>query len=194
MIAQNKKIELKYWKHKNKSLIISTYSKFFEIVPIELFKNCLKVADIGSGAYGGIFNAIKFPVMIAVDPMWGEYTSAGLKPDDDSIIRLSVDSTRFIMTGLDCIFTINAIDHSGDFQQSIANLYDALKDGGLFAMHVHMRTNEQLDSCHKMVITDEDVNISRLGCMEKLFYQEYKTCPFGNGKKPIKTIIGVWKK
>jgi len=200
MIEQNKLYEIKYWLNQDKAVVLNTYKKFFEIVPIGLFSECTVAADIGCGAYGGIFNEVTFPVMYGVDPMWGEYVSNGLVPCDDVKMVTANASNKFEMSqigDLDCVFSINALDHSGDFNKSIENIYDSLKDGGLFAMHVQLKTEEQLDIGHMMAIDTDKIMNSGIRLMHRLFLNEYVRCPFGNQNKAgkcISAIIGVWKK
>ena len=235
MIEQNKEFELRYWLKKDKTIVLNTYKKFFEIVSKELFKDCKRVADIGCGAYGGIFNEIQFPVMYGIDPLWDKYRENGLLPENDNIIKIQASSMDFIRNAyypdkfttdsilfkddkddkdvsfllsslwqknylpplLDCIFSINAIDHSGDIRISIENIYDALRKGGLFAFHVQLRTVEQFDAGHRIALSEDDILNTKVSDMKELFYKKYERCPFGNqGQtgKSVAAIIGVWEK
>jgi len=200
MIEQNKKFEIKYWLKQDKAVVLNTYKRFFEIVPKGLFGECNVVADVGCGAYGGVFNEITFPTMYGVDPMWGEYLENGLVPCDDVKMVIANASNRLEMSqigSLDCVFSINALDHSGMFSKSLENIYNSLKDGGLFAMHVQLKTEEQLDSGHMMALDEDKVMNSGIRLMEQLFLQYFEMCPFGNqnpDRDHVSAIIGVWKK
>lgn len=225
MIEQNKEFELQYWLKKDKAVVLNTYKKFFEIVSKELFKDCKRVADIGCGAYGGIFNEITFYRMYGIDPLWDKYRENGILPENNNIAKIqasSMDFTKhafypdkfttdsilfkidkteegisFILESLlDCIFSINALDHSGDFQVSVKNIYNALGKGGLFALHIQLRKEKDFDEGHKMAI-DIDMIKNAVMDMEEIFFQYFECCPFGNQKltgKHIPAIIGVWKK
>ena len=200
MIEQNKLYEIGYWLNQDKAVVLNTYKRFFDIVPIGLFSECNVVADVGCGAYGGIFNEITFPVMYGVDPIWEEYMSNSLVPCDNVKMVTANASNEMEMAqigNLDCVFSINALDHSGDFNKSIQNIYNSLKDGGLFAMHVQLRTEEQLDAGHMMVLDAEKIMNSGIRLMEQLFLQYFEACPFGNqnpNRDHVSAIIGVWKK
>ena len=228
MIEQNKEFELQYWLKKDKKVVLNTYKRFFEIVPKELFNDCRRVADIGCGAYGGIFNEIQFPVMYGIDPLWDKYSENDLLPENDNIKKIqasSMDFTKYayypdkfttdsilikedkpenedklfasIGNYLDCIFSINAIDHSGDIRISIENIYDALHKGGLFAFHIQLRTVEQFDAGHRIALSEDDILNTKVSDMKELFYKKYERCPFGNqGQtgKSVAAIIGVWEK
>lgn len=226
MFKQNKEFELKYWLNKDKQIVLNTYKKFFEIVPKELFKGCRRVADIGCGAYGGIFNEMTFPVMYGIDPLWDKYKENGLLPENDNIIKIQASSMDFTKHAfcpdkltidsiyikdetnvginfllappfLDCIFSINAIDHSGNIRISIENIYNALCKGGLFAFHVQLRTVEQFDDGHRIALSEDNILNTKVSDMKELFYKKFDLCPFGNQKKSgkhVAAIIGVWEK
>ena len=225
MIEQNKEFELQYWLKKDKAVVLNTYKRFFEIVPKELFKDCKRVADIGCGAYGGIFNEITFYRMYGIDPLWDKYRENGILPENNNIAKIQASSmdftkhafypdkfttdsilfkidkteVRFILESLkvlDCIFSINALDHSGDIRVSIENIYNALSEGGLFAFHVQLRTVEQFDAGHRIALSEDDILNTKVSDMKELFYKKYERCPFGNqgNGKCVSAIIGVWEK
>ena len=61
MTQQNTEYELEYWKTIPKEKALDRYKKFVELIPgdiLEEIKNCKRVADIGCGPYGGMFNEI----------------------------------------------------------------------------------------------------------------------------------------
>jgi len=196
MIEQNKEFELQYWLKKDKAVVLNTYKRFFEIVPKELFKDCNVVADVGCGAYGGIFNEMQFPVMHGIDPMWTEFIDNKIAEKETCFTKYEGSSVDMIQGRYCCIFSINALDHSGDFQVSVKNIYNALGKGGLFALHIQLRKEKDFDEGHKMAI-DIDIIKNAIMDMEEIFFQYFECCPFGNQKltgKHIPAIIGVWKK
>ena len=211
MIEQNKEYELKYWLGAQKERVLNTYKKFFEIIDKRMFKNCKVAVDLGCGAYGGVFNELTFQTMYGIDPLYGEYTKNGLKPDNKDIVMLQGTSEilkyKSIFEGIpmiraDCVFSINALDHSGNINQSISDVHYCLKKGGLFALHVQLRSEEQLDSGHRMALYDKS-NYMKLFYTTKLcdmttrLFHFYDRCPFGTqkkGSKKIAAIIGVWEK
>ena len=76
---QNQSSELKYWEQSIVKNDPEIYKARYEIIkglfPEKyIFGNAKKVADIGSGPLGGIFSVVKWDKMVAVDPLWEDYS------------------------------------------------------------------------------------------------------------------------
>ncbi len=110
------------------------------------------VADVGSGPLGGMFFNHTWDTMYAVDPCFNTYKKHNLINLPDNVTVINEMSHEFrLPRKADAIFSVNAIDHSGNMKLNIANIMNNLKPGGTFYVHVHMRRSNQLDSVHRMV-------------------------------------------
>lgn len=123
-------------------------------------KGCNVVADVGCGPWAGIFYIRKWEHMYAVDPSWQMY-------EEKKVVRLTCkkslklieDYAQFFQLPqkADLIFSINALNHGGDLKKSIDNIMSNLKIGGLFFMHLHLRTGESVDGGHPMMVSEEGI-------------------------------------
>lgn len=116
-------------------------------------------ADVGCGPHCGVFNELSFDKMYAIDPLWESYEKEGLSVKPEGVVTICSDAQNFeLKEKADVIFSFNALDHSGNLESSINNIMNNIRDGGSFCLHVHMRTPEQLNAGHKMVIKEEDLD------------------------------------
>lgn len=115
--------------------------------------------DVGCGPRCGIFQAVKFSKMVAVDPLWDRYNDNKLNKIPDGVETICADAQSFSLEDkADVIFSFNSLDHSGDLSKSYINIMSNLSDDGVFYFHIHMRTKEQLNAGHKMLITEKEID------------------------------------
>lgn len=195
MIQQNYSYELDYWRKATEEKTVQRYVKALELMRVnELLHNSKSVIDLGCGPYGGIFHAKTFPVMVGIDPLWKQYIREFSFPKKWPIKRVVGDSLNFNYNELvDAIFSMNALDHSGNFGMSCTEIASHLDKGGLFLFHMHMRTKEQLNAGHRMVIDEKLIRISlRSVGLDMEWENIVDTCPFDN--KNYRTYMGAWRK
>jgi len=154
-IKQNGKKEAHYWIRNKKKIkdrgdrLSGLISKY---VPSEAYN---VVADIGCGPRGGIFEVNKYLKMYAVDPLWRKYEKNKVDTANKAVVRVCDTAENFKLSELaDLIVSINALDHSGNIYKSIHNIWCNTKDGGIFFLHLHLRTKKELDEIHKMELTE----------------------------------------
>lgn len=192
---QNKEYELAYWRKMNREAAINRYVSIVSIMNLpSKLHGCQSVIDLGCGPYGGIFNLLQFPEMIAIDPLWPEYDQDGISDFMPHVLPITGDSNNFEYSKkVDAIVSINALDHSGSFERSVSQVASHLNDGGKFIMHMHMRRTDQLNAGHKQSFDRIQVlkAINEAGLILRLA-KIYPECPFDN--KPYESIIGEWVK
>ena len=93
----------------------------------------------------------------------------------------------------DYVFSMNAIDHGGDIVLCLQNIYKILKNGGIFYLHVHCRTPEQLNVLHRQSFDEKLL----LGWLRKIGfelknYKVYEEDPIPTNR--YRTFVGVLKK
>lgn len=192
MIDQNKSYELDYWAKTPPDVVIARYIKAIKVLHLNKFLDkCQSVVDLGSGPYGGIFTVKTFPYMIAIDPLWHEYNKCfPCIPQD--VVKVHGDSLNFQYKGeVDAIFSMNALDHSGDLFASAKEIQQHMHRDSIFILHLHMRTCQQLNAGHQMIITEQDIDMA-FGDMQRLWKRVVPVCPFDD--KPYRSYLGVWKK
>ena len=207
-----KDYELKYWKsHKDdppdgrsvkmvdifsQNLLQSSLPKCqedgFDLNPFRFLKSCEVSADVGCGPRCGIFQTYRSPVMYAVDPLWKLYKKEGLRQIPSGVKIFQGEAEYFTLPQqCDLIVSINALDHSGSLKSSIKNIMSNLKLGGLFCMHIHMRTKKQLNKGHQMLVTEKEID-NMLSAWEVLDKHVYSKCPIED--KPYKSYVVTVKK
>ena len=194
-MKQNKDYELEYWNYhynhstnyvKRMKVIEKVFPRFMDL-PSEL-----TVADVGCGPNYGVFVYKKFQTMIAVDPIWNLYFENHIvqEPNVPSVCSLNWmndSSENFTLENpADAIISINALDHSGDLKQSVDNIMKNLKPNGIFFIHIHMRTKEQLNEGHPVAFSEDLID----DCLMKykmIRKKLYNVCPFD--RKPYRSYI-----
>lgn len=125
------------------------------------YPNAVVVADIGCGPRCGFFfhPELRYERMYAVDPLWAEYKTSNLDVPIEGVVPISEYAESFLLPEqADFIVSFNALDHSGSLELSILNIMNNIKNGGYFFFHVHMRTKEQLNKGHNMIITESHLD------------------------------------
>ena len=146
------KDELKYWK-KKKGRIKDRGSRLAKLFDEYVSGDFETVVDVGCGPRCGIFQEKTFPKMVAIDPLWGKYKKNGLAEIPEGVETVTAFADSFDAPA-DLIVSFNSLDHSGSIEKSIGNIMGNLSGGGLFFLHVHMRTSSQLDGIHTMILTE----------------------------------------
>lgn len=117
------------------------------------------VADIGCGPWSGIFFLKQYPTMYGVEPVWNTYGEKMLTKEVPAVTRVPEYAESFkLPQPADLIFCINALNHGGCLWNSLQNMMDNLKVGGLLCMHLHMRTPSECDRGHPMPILKEELD------------------------------------
>ena len=146
-------------------------------------------ADVGCGPWCGIFQLYKSTYMYAVDPLWSAYFKNNLQDIPPGVVTVSDCAEKFnLPQNANIIISVNSLDHSGSLKNSIYNIMSNLVDNGLFYLHIHMRTKKQLNSGHKMSITEDNLDSI---CSSWVVLQKnvYDQCPIEN--KPYKTYVAI---
>jgi len=187
MKGLNTDYELEYWDgHRSKP-----YSDSEVMLTMLGRMGCLlegSAVDVGCGPRGGVFNVVKFDEMYGVDPLWSSYLENELDSEvSDSICKVPASAEDFeLPEKVDFAFSFNALDHSGDIGASIRNILSWVKPGGRFLFHVHMRTKEQLNAGHQMLLSEDMLDQILLG--KTIARREVlEECPFSG--KPYRSYI-----
>lgn len=192
-VVQNKSYELEYWRYMTREKAVARYTKAVEVFDLKkLLKRAKSVIDLGSGPYGGIFTVLQFPTMVAIDPLWDNYAELGYVPPE-GVVSVSGHSGAFGYDGpsVDAVFSMNALDHSGDLHATAKEIEKHLKIGGIFVLHIHLRTRNQLNAGHKMAL-DAPTVIRAFDNLAPVWHKIVPVCPFDN--KPYESLLGAWVK
>jgi trans-aconitate methyltransferase len=183
-----KSYELRHWiAHKDKDYSRdrgNSMSLLFRDLTFDF--NSIAV-DVGCGPHCGVFNSLSFAKMIAVDPLWDLYKKNKVAILKEEVQTICSDAQSFQLNSkADLIFSFNSLDHSGNLQKSIDNIMGNLKLNGSFLMHLHMRTEAQLNAGHKMLIKEAEIDsiLSNYSIVSKRIEE---VCPLD--KKPYKSYI-----
>jgi SAM-dependent methyltransferase len=168
IINDKTRYEMYYWLKTGQYLDpIKLYTKLlnsFGLTPEDLSGKV--ILDAGSGPFGGItcLNS-SFLESIAVDPMFDYY-------EKDNLLKLKKEVQKIPMSiedvpldsvpPCDYIFSINALDHSTQFnvnlvEKAVNNMVSMLKPGGSLCIWVHLRTIEQLNLGHDFQIQEKEI-------------------------------------
>jgi 2-polyprenyl-3-methyl-5-hydroxy-6-metoxy-1,4-benzoquinol methylase len=158
------------------------------------------VADIGCGAYGGIFCVRKYERMIGIDalmPCFNQTDPTNGKPAKPFNMPQGVEAHEgyFGLFGVDfqadvivCADALNYYEHHRRFAKEVVK---HLAPDGHFFLHMNLRTREQMNENHPYYFTEKDIDkaFSGLG-LRQMRRSIYKTDPT-NGKD-YKTYVGEW--
>ena len=149
-------------------------------------------ADVGCGPFCGIFAVRLWKTMYAIDPLWHAYESSNLIICPNESIKFIEDYAQMfsLPEKADVIFSINALNHSGDLEKSIENIMSNLNPGGLFFLHLNHRLSRELNSKHPMEVSEESIEniLKKYNVVEKM----WKPDPLQSGKgRP--TIVATLK-
>ena len=183
--------ELNYWKTVwEDKQIVTPYHRMVKTLRLKTYRHMHRVVDLGCGPLNGIFSVMDFPVMLGIDPLWKEYqASFGIR--NKKVIKIIGDSEKFNWVGeADLIVSVNALDHSGDLVKSAREIRSHLRKDGIFILHMHMRTDEQLNEGHKLIFTEDTIDNAFKGIKRK-WKVLYDTCPIHGGH--YKTYTACWE-
>lgn len=181
------KPSLSVWKTMSEKGYIKRMSRAIDLFNIP--KGCSVVADVGCGPWAGVFYVRKWESMYAIDPSWQKYEqNRVIRLTCKKILQLIEDYAQFfkLPAPADLIFSINALNHGGDFRKSIENVMSNLKVGGLFFMHLHLRGKEEVDGGHPIAVSDDDIlnTISTYNIISSKIY-DYDPLKIDRGHRSI---------
>lgn len=117
------------------------------------------VADIGCGPWGGMFFLKQWPVMYAVEPVWDIYRNKQLSKTIMGLHEITSYAGNFELPQLvDLMWCINALNHGGCLLESLQNMMNNIRDGGVLCFHVHLRTLDKCDSGHPMPVLESELD------------------------------------
>lgn len=190
MNNEYKKFELSYWKKHKGDHPGNRTDKMTSLFEMPFFCDQKIIADVGCGPHCGILR--EYPNKkrgYAVDPLWNEYINKGFSNIPDGIEIVIDLAESFKLPELaDVIFSINALDHSGNFIASILNIKQNIKDGGFFLLHIHQRKKNQLNSGHQFVTDEELLSIDKN--FNIISHVIHEKCPIEGKKYKTHLIIG----
>ncbi len=149
--------ELKYWQKSGLDKGTHIYSKYLQLFGLTSEHLArLVIADFGCGPFGGIFSVLpQLSAAYPIDVLADEYNAWGncaypIVPFDGAPTSVPEGSC-------DYAFCLNAIDHTPYPELIVAELWRILKPGGLVYLHVHLRTQEQVNKLHPIPWEEKDV-------------------------------------
>lgn len=204
----NLEFELDYWKgdgrkkgseHQRKYCF--AYLNIFEdmlSIPIVSMHRNATCAEVGPGPYGGMATVLFPKRWVFIDPLnneykkiWGDrkksniYLNTPIEKLDISVFRNEFDS----------VFCTNALDHTEDRNSAEKNIYQILKDEGMFFLVVHCRTPEQLNTGHQQAFEPADLVRELMNVKFKVItYRVLTDRIIPEQRIMYKTLVGVFKK
>jgi len=149
--------ELKYWFVNGcakGTQIYENYIKSFDLDDYDFEKK--SIADIGCGPFGGVFCNHPEVKAIPIDILAEDYNK--LKYASEEIVYGDLSKTLpFEDNSFDYVICTNTIDHIPYMQNGFDEILRILKVGGTAFIHVHMRTEEQLNKAHIHAVTKDEV-------------------------------------
>ena len=181
---------LKYWLKNKKKWFFKRNKLMVKKLGIAEFKNISNVIDIGCGAYGGIFSAIKFSKMIGIDPLWDLYKEYIDLPKD--ILKVIGTFEKFNYTEkVDLIVCVDSINYCDNLVFAARQIISHLDVNGYFVLHLNLRNKKQLNKNHKYLYTEDNI-INAFNKLYCLRFNIFTSDPIN--KKKYKTCIGIWRK
>jgi len=144
--------EIKYWRKTGidkGSNIYSNYCKAFDLDEYDFSGR--KILDIGCGPFGGCFCHHGELDVTPMDILADEYNKIGVSKRQiaygDLSQNLPVENDKF-----DFVISTNAIDHIPDVNHGFTEIRRVMVPGGIFFLHVHLRTRKELNKAHVHVL------------------------------------------
>lgn len=206
-IWRNRKLhtEIYYWKDKKRKMgDLYTYQIERAREYLKVFNNLnevrvqaySRVMDIGTGPAGGILDLLECDEKWAIEPIYSQYKKEGIWHwRSDLIVRETVCEQ---LSGVpenyfDIVFSMNALDHGENIEKCFRKTCEALKEGGLFYLHVHCRSEEQLNPLHQQAYTPEDLKHWLESCGFRVIQARvFEEDPIPTNK--YTTFVGVMRK
>lgn len=127
----------------------------------------LAVADVGSGPRG-ILHHISAGLKVAIDPLMDDFKAKGHPVSDNGVTPYNAaieEMDKHVGKTFDVVFCLNCLDHCRDVSVGMDQLAKLIKPNGDLVICVDMRHPDDLDSLHKIRITDEFMRaeLNRIG-------------------------------
>lgn len=138
------------------------------------------VADFGCGPRGSLHWTDKPLIKIGIDVLAKDYMDAfGEELAGHHMIYVTSSEKRISLPTdfVDCLFTINSLDHVDNLQQMTNELFRILKPGGMFLASFNL--NEPSTVCEPQTLTEDVIKKTILNNCEiesyRLAYKEEDT-------------------
>ena len=184
-------MEIDYWKGISISKWEDRVSRIIKLLDIKYAYPEECVVDIGPGPWGGIFNKINAKDMWFIEPLIGHYHARNIWiPPYNKHINLIMNLAEdvVIRDKFDVVIAVNSIDHGRSTPKALDNIYYMLKDKGIFKLHLHCRTKDQLNVAHHQAFDPEDVIEKCEELFSKVKLKASDIDPLGNAK--YRTVYG----
>ena len=149
--------------------------------------------DVGSGPEG-LLHKLKAKEKYALDPLMDEYGKMGYGISDNDVIPISGSAEEELsdyINKFDIIFCLNALDHMCDIEEAIRNIRSALVDNGFLVLMTDVRTERQLDSCHKIFLSVSEI----LTLLKDNDFSVHEQMKFNHGAgNPVMQWCGICQK
>ena len=199
MYKSKEDYELHYWLVTKPNFDFKVYDRYLAAWKVDRQKNLGDVLEVGTGPYCGCLPLLSAKSKVALDPLFKEYRELGLLKLNEGIELVTgviekIDETSLAGRTFDTVLTANALDHGSSDFSSLLRISSVLKAGGLFFMHVHLRTPQQLNFGH-----DHSLNLGQLEEQSKKagLVEVWKRVEQIDPVLPdaaFLTVIGCWQK
>jgi SAM-dependent methyltransferase len=140
--------ELRYWQTTGLDKGADLYGRYFAAFGVDpAALEDATVADFGSGPFGGVLSVLPrcrtgYPIDVLAD----EYNEWRKSPHP--IVKFAGGPTSVPEAACDYVFSTNAIDHTPRPDLIADEIERILRPGGRFFLHVHARTDDELNKIH----------------------------------------------
>lgn len=180
----NKDYEVKYWVKngiKKGKDFYSLYLEKFNVSEEDFYTK--KVADFGCGPFGGLLSVLDVAGCYPIDILAEKYNEWGKCRRKIYLF----DGKRVMLEDsiVDVVFCCNAIDHTKHPENIIKEIGRILKSDGILYLHVHLRTQDELNPGHPMAWDESVFDILFKGFEKKFCYIEDRDYVNGNEHKTL---------
>ena len=149
--------ELKYWQRTGLAKGDELYARYFEAFGVDPAALAdATVADFGSGPFGGVLAALPAcRIGYPIDVLASDYNEWARSPFP--IVEFSGEATTVPAGSCVAVFCTNAIDHTPKPELIADEITRILRPGGTFYLHVHARTEDELNKIHPVPWEEDTV-------------------------------------
>jgi SAM-dependent methyltransferase len=153
----NSAYELKYWEKTGIKKGNSFYQDYLQKFSFDLntVKSDLVIADFGCGPFGGMCTLFPTNKTYPIDILAKQYNNFD---DFEKPYIFGFDGRvceELADHSIDCLFCCNAIDHTDFPEYIVAEIYRLLKVGGKIFLHVHLRTEDEVNKGHPIAWNEQ---------------------------------------